>query len=68
MSACEQMDARFEKYNTTFHATRAFVRRSTDTSTQLWMVVHPQVSPFLRFWCLRGPNKTSFSDLLSERT
>ena len=26
MSACEQMDARFEKYNTTFHATRAFVR------------------------------------------
>ena len=26
MSACEQMDAWFEKYNTTFHATRAFVR------------------------------------------
>ena len=26
MSAGEQMDARFEKYNTTFHATRAFVR------------------------------------------
>ena len=26
MSACEQMDARFEQYNTTFHATRAFVR------------------------------------------
>ena len=26
MSACEQTDARFEKYNTTFHATRAFVR------------------------------------------
>ena len=26
MSACEQVDARFEKYNTTFHATRAFVR------------------------------------------
>ena len=22
MSACEQMDARFDKYNTTFHATR----------------------------------------------
>ena len=28
MSTCEQMDARFEKYNTTFHATRAFVRKS----------------------------------------
>ena len=28
MSACEQMDARFEKYNTTFHATRAFVRET----------------------------------------
>ena len=28
MSACEQMDARFEKYNTTFHATRAFVRQN----------------------------------------
>ena len=28
MSACEQMDARFEQYNTTFHATRAFVRES----------------------------------------
>ena len=26
MSACEQMDTRFEKHNTTFHATRAFVR------------------------------------------
>ena len=26
MSACEQTDARFEQYNTTFHATRAFVR------------------------------------------
>ena len=29
MSACEQMDARFEQYNTTFHATRAFVREPT---------------------------------------
>ena len=28
MSTCEQMDARFEKYNTTFLATRAFVRKS----------------------------------------
>ena len=26
MSACEQMDARFEQHNTTFDATRAFVR------------------------------------------
>ena len=26
LSACEQMDARFENYNTIFHATRAFVR------------------------------------------
>ena len=27
VSACEQMDARFEQYNTTFHANRAFVRK-----------------------------------------
>ena len=24
--SCEKMDARFEQHNTTFHATRAFVR------------------------------------------
>ena len=26
MSASEQMDARVEQYNTTFHATRAYIR------------------------------------------
>ena len=30
MSACEQMDARFEQYNTTFHANCAFIREKEE--------------------------------------
>ena len=41
MSACEKMDARFEQHNTTFHATRAFVRVAIfhpDTNTRSKLV------------------------------
>ena len=38
MSASEQMDAKFEKYNTTFHTTRAFVRKMSSTSLNLLQV------------------------------
>ena len=44
MSACEQMDARVEQYNTTFHATRAFVRVALfRPDTNALSMLRPQV-------------------------
>ena len=78
MSACEQMDARFDKYNTTFHATRAFVRYPSQglltqmvdpqsTSLKQVMLMYPLGAHHQTLYVRRHPSRRTRRHPATER-